>query len=300
MKNYFPNMFLAGLLPLCLACTEENAFDAAGSFEAEEILISAEANGRITALNLEEGQMLQAGQVIGYIDSLQLFLKKKQLEAQVASIRIRQPDIPVQLAVLEEQLKTAEREKVRVKNLVEGNAAPTKQLDDLEAQIGLLRKQIEAQKSTLTLTREGLQRDIAPLQIQIEQIDDQLAKCRIVNPVSGTVLGKYAETHEMTAVGKPLYKIADLTGMILRAYITGSQLPSIRLNQEVQVFTDNGDGGYYETTGIITWISDKAEFTPKTIQTKEERSSKVYAVKVKVANDGTYKIGMYGELKFIE
>jgi HlyD family secretion protein len=182
--------------------------------------------------------------------------------------------------------------------LVKGDAATPKQLDDINAQIEVLKKQIEAQQSTLSISSEGLGKDVVPLQVQIEQLNDQLAKCSIINPTNGTVLAKYAEANEMTAAGKPLYKIADLSNIILRAYITGNQLPQVKLNQQVKVLTDDGKGGYKETQGTIIWINSKAEFTPKTIQTKDERANMVYAIKVKVKNDGAYKVGMYGEIKF--
>lgn len=296
----FPFIIIA-FATIISACNNNKVpFDASGSFEAEETIISSEATGVIKQFNLEEGQTLEAGQTIGYIDSIQLYLKKKQLEAQVASVLGKKPNIPIQLSALQQQLKTAEKEKVRVANLVKGDAATPKQLDDINAQIEVLQKQIEAQQSTLNISSEGLGKDVVPLQVQIEQLNDQLAKSRIVNPENGTVLSKFAEVNEMTATGKPLYKIANLSNIILRVYITGNQLPQVKLNQQVKVHTDDGKGGQKETAGIITWINDKAEFTPKTIQTKDERANLVYAVKVKVKvkNDGSYKIGMYGEIKF--
>ncbi len=290
---------VAGIATMFTACNDNKvSYDASGSFEAEETIISSEATGTIKRFEIEEGQTLEAGQNIGYIDSLQLYLKKKQLEAQVIAILGKKPNISVQLSALQTQLKTAEKEKTRVANLVKGDAATPKQLDDINAQIEVLKKQIEAQQSTLSISSEGLGKDVVPLQVQIEQLNDQLAKCNIINPTNGTVLTKYAETNEMTAVGKPLYKIADLTNIILRAYITGDQLTQVKLNQKVKVLTDDGKGGYKETEGTIIWINSKAEFTPKTIQTKDERANMVYAIKVKVKNDGTYKVGMYGEISF--
>lgn len=290
---------VAGIATMLTACNDKKvSFDASGSFEAEETIISSEATGTIKRLEIEEGQTLEAGQNIGYIDSLQLYLKKKQLEAQVIAILGKKPNISVQLSALQTQLETAEKEKTRVANLVKGDAATPKQLDDINAQIEVLKRQIEAQQSTLSISSEGLGKDVVPLQVQIEQLNDQLAKCNIINPTKGTVLAKYAETNEMTATGKPLYKIADLSNIILRAYITGNQLPQVKLNQKVKVLTDDGKGGFNETEGTITWINDKAEFTPKTIQTKDERANMVYAIKVKVKNDGAYKVGMYGEIKF--
>lgn len=294
----FPFKIIAIAIILSACHKNQHTFDASGSFEAEETIISAEAQGTLKVFDVQEGQTLQAGQHIGYIDSVQLYLRKKQLEAQIIVMMGKRPDIPVQLSALQEQLKTAEREKARIANLVEGDGATPKQLDDITAQVEVLKKQIEAQKSSLSISSESISNEIVPLQVQIEQLADQLAKCHIVNPVNGTVLAKYAEANEMASVGKPLYKIADLSNIILRVYITGNQLPEVRLNQEVKVLTDDGNGGYKETAGTITWISDKAEFTPKTIQTKDERANKVYAVKVRVKNDGSYKIGMYGEISF--
>ena len=283
-----------------LAACKDNkvSFDASGSFEAVETIISSEASGTIKEFHLEEGQILAAGQAVGYIDSLQLYLKKKQLEAQITAILEKKPNIAVQLSALQEQLKTSEKEQTRVANLVKGDAATAKQLDDMNAAVELLKKQIAAQQSTLSIASESLSKDVLPLQVQVEQLNDQLAKCKITNPVNGTVLVKYAEANEMTTIGKPLYKIADLSSLILRAYLTSNQLAAVKLNQIVKVLSDDGQGGYKETTGTLTWINDKAEFTPKTIQTKDERANMVYAVKIKVKNDGFYRIGMYGEIKF--
>lgn len=293
---------IAGIIAIALlsACNgKQNQFDASGAFEAEETIISAEASGRIEQLDIEEGQTLAAGQEIGYVDSTQLYLKKKQLESQTAAVLVRRPDISVQLAALQEQLKVAEREKTRITNLVKGDAATQKQLDDINASILVLEKQIAAQRSSLSISSNGISKEVNPIEVQIEQVNDQLRKCHIINPVGGTVLTKYAEVKEMTATGKPLYKIADLSTITLRAYISGNQLPAVKLEQKVKVLTDDGKGGYKEAEGTISWISDKAEFTPKTIQTKDERANMVYAIKVRVKNDGSYKIGMYGEIKFI-
>jgi HlyD family secretion protein len=277
---------------------DKQTFDASGSFEAEETIISAEANGIIKALRIEEGKTLEAGEQIGFIDSVQLYLRKKQLEAQMEALLGKKPNITVQLASLKEQLATAKREQQRMEKLVKADAIPTKQLDDVNAQVDLLTKQIEAQQSTLELTTRGIQNDASPLLIQIDQLNDQLEKCVIINPVKGTVLTQYAEVNEMAAQGKALYKIADLSTILLRAYISGNQIPLVKLNQKVTVHTDDGKGGYISKEGVIIWISDKAEFTPKTIQTKDERANMVYAIKVKLTNDGSYKIGMYGEINF--
>lgn len=278
--------------------SKQQTADASGSFEAVETIISAEAMGTLKAFNVEEGQILTAGQYIGYIDSVQLYLKKLQLRSQVKALLVRKPNVSTQIAALQAQLVAAQKEQNRVANLFRAGAATGKQADDINAQVSVLKKQIAAQESSLNITNEGISSEANPVQVQVAQIEDQLQKCTIINPLPGTVLSKYAEVNEMATIGKPLYKIADLSILILRAYISGNQLPQVRLNQTVKVLTDDGKGGFKVGSGIITWISDKAEFTPKTIQTKDERANMVYAIKVRVQNDGTYKIGMYGELKF--
>lgn len=280
------------------SCRDQHDFDASGSFEAEETILSSETNGVIKQFNVHEGDELRAGEEIGYIDTLQLHLRKKQLLAQIEAVSSRKPEMVVQLAALREQLAAVEREQQRLLNLVRGEAATQKQLDDTETQIKVLKRQIEAQESSLKVSTNTIEKEIKVLQVQIEQIEDQLRKCKIINPINGTVLQKYANTNETTTAGKPLYRIADLSAIILRVYITGNQLPKLRLRQTVNVYTDNGNGSYKETRGVVTWISDKAEFTPKTIQTKDERSNLVYAAKVRLINDGSYKIGMYGEVSF--
>lgn len=299
MKKFSMSTIVVIVLITLNACTgKKNEFDASGTFEAEETIISAEASGTIRQFDLKEGQQLKEGQFIGYIDSTQLYLRKKQLEAQITALLSKRPDVNTQLASLQEQLASAEKEQKRMMRLVEADAATTKQLDDINAQLEVIRRQVDAQKSSLMISSEGISKDAIPLQLQVEQINDQLLKYRIINPVNGTVLSKYAEPNEMASPGKPLYKIADLRTIVLRAYVTGNQLPQLKLNQHVNVLTDDGSGGYKETGGTVTWINDKAEFTPKTIQTKDERANMVYAIKVNVPNDGTFKIGMYGEIKF--
>jgi HlyD family secretion protein len=290
---------LLSIVVICFSCNSgKDKFDASGSFEAEETIISAEATGTILKLDIEEGQTLKAGEPIGFIDSTQVYLKKKQLQSQIRSTLSQRPDIAAQLASLEVQLRSALREQARISNLVKADAATQKQLDDATAQVDLMRKQIKAQQSSLGITSESIFRQTSPLEVQIEQTEDQLAKCRIINPLNGTVLTQYAEQNEMASPGKPLYKIADLSTLTLRAYITGSQLSQVKLNQKVTVLVDNGPDTYKEIEGVVTWISDKAEFTPKTIQTKDERANLVYASKIRVKNDGSLKLGMYAEVKF--
>jgi HlyD family secretion protein len=286
------------IIALAACKNNKNKFDASGAFEAEETIISSEAAGTLKQFNVTEGQVLQAGQVVGYIDSLQLVLKKKQLEAQIKSVLVQRPDIQTQLAFLEEQLKAAKVDQQRIGNLVRQDALPRKQLDDINSKVDVLKKQIDAQQSQLKISSGSITEQTNPLQVQIQQINDQLSKCTLVNPVNGTVLTKYAEPNEVVAPGKPLYKIADLSSVLLRAYITGGQLSQVKLNQKVKVFIDDGPDKYRELDGTIEWISPQAEFTPKTIQTKEERANLVYATKIRVKNDGSLKIGMYGEVKF--
>ncbi|RFM31388.1 HlyD family secretion protein [Chitinophaga silvisoli] len=280
------------------ACNKkEAAYDASGTFEAVETIVSAEASGNIRSLELEEGQVLKAGQVVGYIDSIQLILKKKQLQAQISAVLSGRPDIAAQTAALQEQLRQAERERDRTENLLKADAATRKQLDDAVSQVAIVKKQIAATQSSLGITTTNLKDQAAPLQAQIQQIDDQLDKCRLTNPVDGTVLTKYAEAGEVTSPGKAVYKIAALNTIILRAYLTGDQLPQVKTGQTVKVLVDDTRDAYKTYTGTIEWISNKAEFTPKTIQTKDERANLVYAIKVRINNDGYLKIGMYGEVK---
>lgn len=300
MEKKIKNLIAFLSIPLLLAAcgTGNGKFDATGTFESEEIIVSSEAMGKLVKFDVEEGSLLKQNQLAGVVDTLQLYLKKKQLEASINAILSKQPDIATQLAAIEEQIKTATTEKKRIENLVKSNAATTKQLDDISAQLDLLNKQFNAAKSNLTIIRQGLQSETYPLRIQIEQLQDQINKSKIINPISGTVLTRYSKQNEFTSVGKALYKIADLSQMTLRAYVNGDQLGQIKLGQKVNVFVDKGDGAQKEMKGEIYWVSSKAEFTPKTIQTKDERAILVYAVKINVVNDGYLKIGMYGEVKF--
>ena len=295
------------------ACRDNNQqYDASGTFEATEIIVPAEANGIIEAFHIQEGQTLDSGSQIGYIDTTQLFLKKKQLEAQIKSTGAKLPDIAAQTeqfkqqaAVIQSRLDYLEREQKRIQNLVNADAATPKQLDDINAQVEEAKHQLEAvneqalaQKSALSTQHSGISSEINPLYVQIQQVDDQLEKSKIINPIQGTVLTKFAEKDEMATVGKPLYSIADLSTITLRAYITGDQFTSIKLGQKVEVLVDDKSGKAKKYEGTVTWINDKAEFTPKTIQTKDERANLVYAVKIDVHNDCTLKIGMYGEVSF--
>jgi HlyD family secretion protein len=298
------------VLTLALGCNRpDQVFDAGGIFEAEEVIVSAELSGKIRALNLQEGQTLAVGSKVGEIDARGLELQKEQVQASIQALEQKTADInpqvrllQEQLAVQQSQLATLQRERQRTANLVADDAATGKQLDDLDAQvevtqkqIRVTRQQIRVQQSQVGTQNRGILSERSPLEKRVDQLNDQIDKAVIRNPVPGTVLTKYAESGEVTAPGKALYKIADLSTMVLRAYISGRQLPEVKLNQRVRVLVDQGED-YKSLPGTITWIADQAEFTPKTIQTKEERANRVYAVKVRVKNDGYLKIGMYGEL----
>ena len=305
------HLFIFSAIVLAACNGQESQTDAYGNFEADELIVGAEATGKIIRLDVEEGQQLQAGTLVGLIDSVQLMLKKEQLQATIRAVAAKSPAIGAQLAVFEkqmnasrQQLATLQREKQRVENLLKNDAATPKQLDDLNAQIEQVQRQMDvileqrsATDAALNTQKGGLMSEIMPLQKQIAQLDDQIARCRVRNPAAGTVLSIYAETGEMTAFGKPLYKIADLSRMVLRAYVSGDQLGSIQLGQQVKVLIDAPDGGSRSFDGKITWISSKAEFTPKIIQTKDERVNLVYAVKIAVQNDGALKIGMPAEVE---
>lgn len=290
-------LVVVSLLPGLLSCRKSGLqHDASGSFEAVETIISAEVTGQILVLKVEEGQQLAAGEVVGQIDSTQLYAQKLQLMQSRRAILSGRPQSAVQVEALKKELANAVLDRDRTANLVKGGVASQKQLDDANAKVQTLEARVSAQQSSLGTTTTSLNEQARTVEAQLALINDQLDNCIVTNPLSGTVLSKYAEQFEMATVGRPLYKIADLSSMILRAYITGDQLPKVKLDQRVKVYTDDGKGGYTETEGVVTWISDKAEFTPKSIQTKTERANLVYAVKVRVKNDGTYKIGMYGEI----
>jgi HlyD family secretion protein len=283
---------------ICLSsCTQKSQFDASGTFETEETIISAEATGRIKEFNVQEGQTLTAGQYIGYIDTAQLYFNKMNLQAQIQAGLSKRPDIAAQLASLNVQLETAKREQTRLANLVKADAATQKQLDDQTSQVAEVQKQIDAEMSTLDISTQSINKETVPLKALIQQMNDQLAKCYLVNPVGGTVLAKYARLDEEATPGKPLYKIADISSLQLRAYIVDEQFNKVKLGQKVTVLVDNGPDKYKQYEGTITWISDKAEFTPKTIQTKDERANLVWAMKITVKNDGYLKIGMYADVK---
>lgn len=297
MKRRGYIVLIAGVFMLGACAHQAEDFDASGVFEATEVLVSTEVSGRIIQLDITEGCRLQAGEYVGYIDSTQLYLKKKQLLAGLKSAESRKPDIHKQIAALEQQIATARTEQQRMENLVKAQAANQKQVDDIVASIRVYQKQLEAQYSALSKTVTGADSEVEGILYQVMQLDDQLQKSRLMNPVTGTVLVKYAEAHEVTTAGKPLYKIADVDFLFLRAYVTSDQLSLLKQGQTVSVFVDFGKDEQREYPGTITWISDKSEFTPKGIQTKEERANLVYAIKIGVKNDGYLKIGQWGQVR---
>ena len=273
-------------------------YDATGTFEATEVIVSAEASGKILQLKVEEGTRLKVGVEVVLVDTVQLYLKKLQLEASMKSVESQRPDLAKQIAATKQQIATAQREKRRVESLLAAGAANQKQLDDWEAQVALLERQLVAQESSLRNSTNSLTEQGNSVAIQIAQVDDQLNKCHILSPIDGTVLAKYAEAGELATVGKPLFKVGELDRMYLRAYITSEQLSSVKLGDEVRVYADYGNSERKEYSGVLTWISDRSEFTPKTILTQNERANLVYAVKIAVKNDGLLKIGMYGGITF--
>jgi len=284
---------------LLVSCrSKKSEVDASGTFEATEVIVSAQATGLIMAFQVEEGQDLKAGANLGFIDTIQLDLRKKQLQATIQASQTRKPDVEVQLAALDQQIATARSEKRRVENLVKANAANQKQLDDLDAQIEVLTKQLKATRTTLESSTNGINKEGSALKIQVDQINDQLRRSYISSPIDGTLLVKYAETGELAIQGKSLFKVADMSQMILRVYVTADQLAKLKLGQTVDVNAELGSTDNKAYKGTVAWISAKSEFTPKTIQTRDERANLVYAVKVAVKNDGILKIGMYGGIHF--
>ena len=301
MKSTFLFYIGLGLLILSSCSSKDGDYDASGSFEATEIIVSSEASGKIENLTIMEGQLLEKGEQVGLIDSTQLYLQKMNLLSNAKGVRAQQPNIVAQTASIKEQITTLEREKQRTQNLIKANAATQKQMDDINSQIEVLQKQLSASQSTLQKSSQNISAQSSAMDIQIEQIEDRLQKSIIRSPITGTVLNKYSEQGELANMGTPLFKIADINNMTLRVYVTNDQLSSIKLNDKVQVYVDQGDesdGNKKAYEGVVTWISNKSEFTPKTIQTKNERANLVYAMKVSVKNDGYLKIGMYGEVKF--
>ena len=323
MKKY---ILLAAIFALSSCNNSDDNYDASGTFEADELMVTAKANGTILQLNVEEGQQLTINEKVGEINPKNVELQKEQVLASMDAIEQKTnsalPQIQVlqsqisgqsaNVSVLQEQLQNAVRERNRTANLVANDAATKKQLDDANGQIKVIQKQIAAAQSQLSILQQQISTtkenvsiqnrailsERKPTQKKVEQIDEQLKNNTIESPISGMVLTKYLNQGEFATVGKPIFKMANLEVMTLKTFVTGDQLPQIKIGQQVKVLIDAGEGKTKELPGTIYWISSKAEFTPKTIQTKNERANLVYAVKIHVKNDGYLKIGMYGDVKF--
>lgn len=308
-------VFIVNILAVVIltSCNNgENKYDASGTFEADETVVSSMQAGKLLSLKVEEGVHLAKDSVVGLVDPQNLILQQQQVEESIKALNAKTADVTPQVQLLYDQLKVQEtqlanlnHEKIRIENLLKADAATQKQLDDINFQIESLQKQMKVtrqqvavQVNNVNTQNRSVLSESAPLGKRAEQLKDLINKASVVNPINGTVLTKYVQEGEIVSSGKALYKIADLSTLKLRAYVTGDQFSKIKLNQQVKVLIDDGKNKYKEYPGTITWISDKAEFTPKTIQTKEERANLVYAIKVNVKNDGLLKIGMFGEVKF--
>ena len=291
-------VYLLGLAVLLFSCHNEGGeYDATGVFETTEVIVSAQGTGEIMRFDIDEGKTVDAEVELGYIDTVQLSLKKQELLANLEATDSRRYDVARQIASLREEIATQKREQQRYQNLVQAKAANQKQLDDINARLATLEKQLAAQTETLENGNRTVSGQVRMLEAQLAQVEDQIGKCLISSPINGTILSKYAEAGELASQGRALFKVGDIVNMYLRAYITADQLTELKIGQSVRVFADEGESGRREYAGTVSWISDKAEFTPKTIQTRDERANLVYAVKIQIQNDGFVKRGMYGEIK---
>lgn len=289
---------IIGLISLgfmLVSCNNGERSDAYGQFEADKITISAEASGILKSFGVKEGMRLKAGQKVGQVDTTQLYLRKKELLASIASIRTNIDKLNAQAEVYKEQLKTAEQDLERFTNLKQNNAATQQQIDQAQGQVNVLRKQI----ALVEVQKQSVYAELETMRTRIAQVVDQLQKAQIINPVEGIVLSSFTEPNELVSAGKPLYEIANLEEMEMRVYISGAQLPNVTLGQNIEVLIDKDAETNEALDGTVSWIASEAEFTPRMIQTKEERVTQVYAVKVRVPNpDGKLKIGMPGEVNF--
>ena len=296
MKSF--HYFLLIVFPVLLiaSCNNKETADAYGNFEATETTISAEANGRIIHFEVEEGALLKAGDTVGLIDTTDLHLKRRQLVAQRSAAASKRENLLAQVAVYKQQQENLEKDRQRIANMLPEQAATPKQMDDVTGAIAVAGRQISAVQSQ----QSGLNGELSVMDAQIAQVNQNIMRCYLTNPVNGTVLASFAEPGEVTAFGKPLYKIADLSVMELRVYISGRMLSAVKIGQKAKVFIDDEKDAMRELTGEVVWVSPTAEFTPKIIQTREERVNLVYAVKLRVQNDGSLKIAMPAEVIFIK
>lgn len=311
MKKITLTLFIASIL---FGCKDKNEADAYGNFETVETIVSSETNGKINAIAINEGQEIEANVIVASIDTTLLHQQKMMLLSNRKTAISKKPNINSQISVFrnqiatsQSQLKTLKNERKRTSNLLKDGAATPKQLDDIEAQIDNSKNQINVQQSQLNAANANLNiqsnsigNEAMSIDEQIKQINIQINQSKIINPFKGTITAKYVEPNEVVNYGKPLYKIANLSKMILRAYFSGEQLGDIKMNQTVTVRIDAKDDSYKEYNGLITWISSKSEFTPKIIQTKKDRVNFVYAVKIEVVNDGSLKMGMPAEVVLIK
>lgn len=292
-------LLLAVLMLTGTSCRKNKGdADAYGVCEATEIIVSSESNGKMLSFDIEEGQTYEKGEDLGCIDTFHTYLQIKQLESSINAVLARRPNTGSQIRVLEDKLATLEKEKQRVHNLIEANAASTKQMDDIQAEINITKSQLAATKSTLSTQDQSLLEEVEAMRFQLQQLQHALESCHIKAPITGTIINKYIEENELAYQGKPLFKMADLTNMFIKVYITEDALSSVKLGEKAIVRLDNKDGKAIKLNGTVSWISPKAEFTPKMIQTKDERANLVYAVKVSFKNDGSAKIGMPGDVIF--
>lgn len=288
-----------GLSLALAACGDtEVEYDASGIFETTEIIVSAQTAGELTALTAEEGRTVEAGERLGCVDTVQLALKKRQLSASLTATDSKRLDRKRQVAALRQQIDNLQREKARFSELLKADAATEKQVDELDYQIAILQRQLEATEEQINSSNSSLDGQSSGIEAQLAQVEDQIRKSVAASPIKGTILAKYAEPGEYVVPGKPLFKVADISRMKLRAYLTADQLTTLKIGQKVTVYADQGKTDRKAYEGTVVWIADEAEFTPKTIQTREERANLVYAVKIAVSNDGLIKRGMYGDVKF--
>lgn len=297
-KQIFYVATAAALLTLGSCTDRSREFDACGQIEATEVLVSAEANGRIIALQLTEGDKLTAGEVVGVIDSVQTYLQKEKLVRKRSNTQTKWVDIDRQLASQYAQLNKLKSDHERYQALEAKDAATRKQVDDLVSQIAVTEREIAAQRQNYERNNAGIREELALYDVQIAEKDDQLSKCRIVAPIDGTVLTKFAEAGELVTSGKSLFKLADMNQVYVRAYLTTAQLAEVKLGDTVQVTIEDGTDKPRTYEGRLVWIADEAEFTPKNIQTKDERADLVYAAKIALDNDGYLKLGMYAYVRF--
>ena len=292
-------MILAtGLVVLASCGNKDVDYDASGVFETTEVLVSARGTGEIVSLNIEEGQQVKANEELGRLDVTQLELKKDQLKSGKSAATSRKLNTAQQVASINQQIQNLQKEKARFQALLRDGAATQKQVDDIGYQIAVLQKQLSAVNEQVSTANTSIDGQSAGFDAQIGQVDDMLRQAVITSPIDGVILSKYAEQGEFAAPGRALFKVADVNQMRLRAYITADLLTNVKIGQKVKVYADQGEKGRKEYEGVVSWISSEAEFTPKTIQTRDERSNLVYAVKVDVKNDGIIKRGMYGDVKF--